>query len=108
VTQIPYLIGLALAQEMKAAQDSARQIEPFTSRVLGFRSAPRPGAQLAEIVEAIGWIAHGFEIVHPATAGTSKRAGDRMSSAVRFPPWPTCCRYWPANPVARRCVRVTS
>jgi 2-keto-4-pentenoate hydratase len=37
------------------------KIEPEI--VFGFRAAPRTGADLIEILNAIDWVAHGFEIV---------------------------------------------
>ena len=38
------------------------RIEPEI--VFGLRAAPAPGCSLAQLVDAIGWVAHGFEIVH--------------------------------------------
>ena len=37
-------------------------IEPEV--VFGFRSAPPPDCSLSQLAGAIGWVAHGFEIVH--------------------------------------------
>lgn len=151
----------ALALEMKAAQDSARQIEPFTARlptfdlaaayevanlihrarltegakpigrkigftnsdmwtkfgvrepiwayiydttvvdlhdtrttcqlsrftepkiepeiVFQFRTAPRAGARLIDVVNAIGWVAHGFEIVQSHFPGWKFQAPDTVA-----------------------------
>lgn len=38
------------------------RIEPEI--VFGLRAAPVPGCTLAQLVDAIAWVAHGFEIVH--------------------------------------------
>ncbi len=38
------------------------RIEPEV--VFGFRSAPPPDCSLSQLAGAIGWVAHGFEIVH--------------------------------------------
>lgn len=38
------------------------RIEPEI--VFGLRAAPAPGCTLAQLADALGWVAHGFEIVH--------------------------------------------
>ncbi|WP_395057105.1 2-keto-4-pentenoate hydratase [Polaromonas sp.] len=43
------------------------RIEPEI--VFGLRSAPVPGCSLAQLVDAIDWVAHGFEIVHTHFSG---------------------------------------
>ncbi len=169
----------AIAREMKSAQDSARQVEPFTARIPGFdlaaayevgrlvhgerlaegsravgrkigftspamwarfgvrepiwsyvydatvvrldsprgtfslgrlaepriepeivfglRSAPRPGAELAEILQAIDWVAHGFEIVQSHFPGWKFRGPDTVADGglhgalLVGPPQPLSC-----------------
>lgn len=44
--------------------------------VLGLRAAPRPGAGIPELVRAIDWVAHGFEIVQSHFPGWKFRAPD--------------------------------
>jgi 2-oxo-3-hexenedioate decarboxylase len=53
------------------------KIEPEI--VLQFRSAPRPGAKPAEILGALGWIAHGFEIVQSHFPGWKFQAPDTVA-----------------------------
>jgi 2-keto-4-pentenoate hydratase len=43
------------------------RIEPEI--VFGLRAAPVPGCTLAQLADAIAWVAHGFEIVHTHFAG---------------------------------------
>jgi 2-oxo-3-hexenedioate decarboxylase len=53
------------------------KIEPEI--VLQFRTAPRPGAGLAEIANAVGWVAHGFEIVQSHFPGWKFLAPDTVA-----------------------------
>lgn len=43
------------------------RIEPEI--VFGLRAAPVPGCTLAQLADAVAWVAHGFEIVHTHFAG---------------------------------------
>lgn len=52
------------------------KIEPEI--VFGFRAAPAPGASLREILAAVEWIAHGFEIVQSHFPGWRFRAADTV------------------------------
>jgi 2-oxo-3-hexenedioate decarboxylase len=54
------------------------KIEPEI--VLQFRSAPPPGATPLEIVGALGWIAHGFEIVQCHFPGWKFQAPDSVAN----------------------------
>lgn len=47
--------------------------------VFGFRAAPRPGAGLVEVLDAIGWVAHGFEIVQSHFPGWRFQAPDTVA-----------------------------
>ncbi len=53
------------------------KIEPEI--VLQFRTAPRAGADLAGILDAVGWVAHGFEIVQSHFPGWKFRAPDTVA-----------------------------
>lgn len=53
------------------------KIEPEI--VFRFRAAPRPGAGPEEILEAVDWVAHGFEIVQSHFPGWKFRAPDTVA-----------------------------
>jgi len=53
------------------------KIEPEI--IFGFRAAPRPGAGLAEILDAVDWVAHGFEIVQSHFPGWKFQAPDTVA-----------------------------
>jgi len=53
------------------------KIEPEI--VFGFRTAPRTGAGLAEVLNAIEWVAHGFEIVQSHFPGWKFQAPDTVA-----------------------------
>lgn len=53
------------------------KIEPEI--VFGFRAAPRAGASLPEVLEAIDWVAHGFEIVQSHFPGWRFQAADTVA-----------------------------
>ncbi len=52
------------------------KIEPEI--VFGFRTAPRPGAGVIEVLNAIEWVAHGFEIVQSHFPGWRFQAPDTV------------------------------
>jgi len=53
------------------------KIEPEI--VFGFRTAPRTGADLFEVLNAIDWVAHGFEIVQSHFPGWRFQAPDTVA-----------------------------
>ena len=53
------------------------KIEPEI--VLHFRAPPRSGATLDEVLDAVDWVAHGFEIVQSHFAGWKFRAPDTVA-----------------------------
>lgn len=53
------------------------KIEPEI--VFGFHTAPRAGADLPELLNAIDWVAHGFEIVQSHYPGWSFQAPDTVA-----------------------------
>jgi 2-oxo-3-hexenedioate decarboxylase len=53
------------------------KIEPEI--VFGFRTAPRTGAGLIEVLNAIDWVAHGFEIVQSHFPGWKFQAPDTVA-----------------------------
>jgi 2-keto-4-pentenoate hydratase len=53
------------------------KIEPEI--VFGFRSTPRTGAGLVEVLNAIDWVAHGFEIVQSHFPGWKFQAPDTVA-----------------------------
>jgi 2-oxo-3-hexenedioate decarboxylase len=59
---------------------SEPKIEPEI--VFGFRTAPHAGAGLAEILDAIDWIAHGFEIVQSHFPGWKFQAPDTVADSA--------------------------
>jgi 2-keto-4-pentenoate hydratase len=63
--------------ECRLGRFSEPKIEPEI--VFGFRSAPSAGAGLAEILGAIDWIAHGFEIVQSHFPGWKFQAPDTVA-----------------------------
>ena len=56
------------------------KIEPEI--VLGLRVAPRPGAPLAELADAVAWVAHGIEIVQSHFPGWKFQAPDTVADAA--------------------------
>lgn len=71
------------------------RIEPEI--VFGLRAAPVPGCTLAQLADAIAWVAHGFEIVHTHFSGWKFSAAQAvadeglhgrllMGRAVELPP----------------------
>jgi 2-oxo-3-hexenedioate decarboxylase len=49
--------------------------------VLHFRAAPPPGSGIAEVVNAVDWVAHGFEIVQSHYPGWRFQAPDTVADA---------------------------
>lgn len=106
---MPTLPDLAeMAATMNAARDEARQVEPLTARfpgfdlptayavahcslraftepkiepeiVVHFGSAPPVDGDLAQILQSIDWIAHGFEIVQSHFPGWKFQAADTVA-----------------------------
>jgi 2-oxo-3-hexenedioate decarboxylase len=71
------------------------RIEPEI--VFGLRAAPVPGCSLAQLADAIDWVAHGFEIVHTHFSGWKFSAAQAVADeglhgrllvgrAVKLPP----------------------
>ena len=54
------------------------KIEPEI--VFGLRSAPRPGMSEEQLAECIGWIAHGYEIVHSLYPGWKFQGADTVAA----------------------------
>jgi 2-oxo-3-hexenedioate decarboxylase len=55
------------------------KIEPEI--VFGFRAAPPAGAGLPEVLKAVEWVAHGFEIVQSHSPGWKFQAPDTVADA---------------------------
>ncbi len=67
----------------KAACPLARFAEPKIEPeiVLRLHSPPRPGAGVAEVLDAVEWVAHGFEIVQSHFRGWKFEAPDAFADA---------------------------
>ncbi|MCP1677079.1 2-oxo-3-hexenedioate decarboxylase [Natronocella acetinitrilica] len=67
--------------DTRAACSLAGLVEPKIEPeiVFGFRRAPRAGADISEVLDAVEWVAHGFEIVQSHFPGWSFQAPDTVA-----------------------------